>query len=561
MNAGTARGVREFFERCGSPRDMAVSSKKATLREETEISESDNSNNSSSRQQLAPKKGQKRERPSSSINNMSSHVSSTSTGHHADIEPSLSSGEGSEMLLMGNNTHRSDIDPKMKTKAESSSAGRFGNSGNSSVSSTRTCSDNDGGNAVPKSTSERNTSRRLSFFSARNGEGTGTQSRRPSMGIESLQRVSSMSLEGLVGGARKMNEYRLFAGKVVNDERMQLFIVILIAINAIMLGLGTFKFVQDDETTLAIFEGIDKFFLVLFTVELGLQFLYRGWTLIKDAWLLFDLFIITLSWVFSNVQIIRAFRIFRALRLVTRIKVMKNLILAMFGVMPRMGAICLLLLLVFYIFSVMFTDLFRDLQEKNPEMEYDYFGRMDLTFFSLFQLMTLDDWVSVARQSMAVYAWAWMPFTAYVVISAFVIFNLIIAVICDAVAALDDDNQDKLYGRYLDMNNDESLHADEIIDVKEQLHYLESEMDKMQRMQEETVKLVKLLLDEKTASPGRKRSNGAPMARGISRVSITAEPTNNSGREFIAKKRAGRTLSASLEKEATDLKKIEDGDP
>ena len=41
----------------------------------------------------------------------------------------------------------------------------------------------------------------------------------------------------------------------------------------------------------------------------------------------FDLVIITLSWGFSQVQIIRAFRIFRAFRLITRIKVLKNLVL------------------------------------------------------------------------------------------------------------------------------------------------------------------------------------------------------------------------------------------
>jgi hypothetical protein len=43
--------------------------------------------------------------------------------------------------------------------------------------------------------------------------------------------------------------------------------------------------------------------------------------------LVFDLVIIVTSWTFSQVQIIRAFRIFRALRLITRVKVMKNLVL------------------------------------------------------------------------------------------------------------------------------------------------------------------------------------------------------------------------------------------
>jgi len=58
-----------------------------------------------------------------------------------------------------------------------------------------------------------------------------------------------------------------------------------------------------------------------------MQFIFYGLMLLTDGWLVFDLIIITLSWAFAQVQIIRAFRIFRAFRLITRIKVMKNLVL------------------------------------------------------------------------------------------------------------------------------------------------------------------------------------------------------------------------------------------
>ena len=80
-----------------------------------------------------------------------------------------------------------------------------------------------------------------------------------------------------------------------------------------------------------IFELVDKVFLIIFTVELGLQFIYHGWRLLLDGWLVFDLVIILTSWSFASVQIIRAFRIFRALRLITRIEVMKNLVLGEFA--------------------------------------------------------------------------------------------------------------------------------------------------------------------------------------------------------------------------------------
>lgn len=70
-----------------------------------------------------------------------------------------------------------------------------------------------------------------------------------------------------------------------------------------------------------------------------------------DGWLVFDLVIVVLSWSLESLQIIRAFRIFRALRIITRIETMRNLVAALFDIMPRLGAITALLLLIFYIFG------------------------------------------------------------------------------------------------------------------------------------------------------------------------------------------------------------------
>lgn len=119
---------------------------------------------------------------------------------------------------------------------------------------------------------------------------------------------------------------REISGFVVNHPHTQLFVVLLIACNALMMGLATFDFVKESESIQNAFATTDTVFLVLFTIELVLQFVYHGWRLLKDAWLVFDLVIVVTSWVLDEWQIIRALRIFRALRLITRIKVMQNLV-------------------------------------------------------------------------------------------------------------------------------------------------------------------------------------------------------------------------------------------
>ena len=124
-----------------------------------------------------------------------------------------------------------------------------------------------------------------------------------------------------------INTIRFNCGMLVNNSKIQFLIVLLIAVNAIMMGIATFPIVKDNPSVLNTFEIVDQVFLIIFTVEIAMQAFYLGWRLLLDGWLDFDLIIIITSWSFSSVQIIRAFRIFRALRLVTRIKIMKNLLM------------------------------------------------------------------------------------------------------------------------------------------------------------------------------------------------------------------------------------------
>ncbi len=162
--------------------------------------------------------------------------------------------------------------------------------------------------------------------------------------------------------------------------------------------------------------------------------------------------------------------------------------------MPRMFAIGLLLFLVSYIFAVMFTQLFKDLYERGLTDE-DYFGRMDDTFFTLFQIMTLDNWADIAREVMAVHSWAWLPFVVFVIVTGFVVVNLIIAVICDAISALHDDEKKKLHGSFEEdeSTNNESIHPALQEDVREQLGALEDHVEELTRMQEQTVHSLAML--------------------------------------------------------------------
>ena len=184
-----------------------------------------------------------------------------------------------------------------------------------------------------------------------------------------------------------INNGRKYIGERVNDPRVQTFILVLILINSIMMGIATFPFVKDNPVMSSKFDLADQIFLIIFTVESGLQLLYFGWFLFTDSFLVFDLLIVIMSWALEGTQVIRAFRIFRALRLITRVEVMRNLVMALFDVIPKMTAIAMLLMLIFFIFGVMMTQLFKGMYPQT--LSQPYFESLWYTLFTLFQMMTL----------------------------------------------------------------------------------------------------------------------------------------------------------------------------
>ena len=98
----------------------------------------------------------------------------------------------------------------------------------------------------------------------------------------------SSSMQSLVEFASSVNENkyiqylnkcRIVCGDIVNHPKVTIFIIILIVVNAIMMGIATFDFVSDNPKVEEAFEKTDLAFLIIFTIELGMQFIYRGYTL------------------------------------------------------------------------------------------------------------------------------------------------------------------------------------------------------------------------------------------------------------------------------------------
>ena len=173
---------------------------------------------------------------------------------------------------------------------------------------------------------------------------------------------------------------------------------------------------------------IDKIFLAIFVAELSAKiFVYRS-KFHKNAWNLFDFIIVAISLIPSSggLSVLRALRIFRALRLVSVVPSMRRVVEALLRAIPGMGSIVALLGLIFYVFAVISTKLYA---ETFPE----WFGTIGASAYTLFQIMTLESWsMGVVRPVMELYPFSWALFVPFILVTSFAVLNLFVGVIVDA---------------------------------------------------------------------------------------------------------------------------------
>ncbi len=224
------------------------------------------------------------------------------------------------------------------------------------------------------------------------------------------------------------------AKALVESAIFERFIIVVIVINAIGLGVET-----SPEAMAAIgglVQWLDTIALAIFVVELGIKFFAYRLAFFKNGWNIFDLAIVSIALVPAGAQfsVLRALRILRALRLVSVVPSMRKVIVGLFSAIPSIGTVIVMLLLLFYISAVMATKLFG---EAFPQ----WFGNLGASLYSLFQIMTLESWsMGIVRPVMEVYPYAWAFFVPFILLTSFIVLNLFIGVIVNAMAEATEDD-------------------------------------------------------------------------------------------------------------------------
>nr|MBS0019361.1 ion transporter [Gammaproteobacteria bacterium] len=276
--------------------------------------------------------------------------------------------------------------------------------------------------------------------------------------------------------------WRAWLGSIVEGERAQAFITVLITVNAVTLGLETSKQITDHIG--AVLLTADRIILSVFVVEITLRVIARGSQFFRDPWSLFDFSVVAIALVptTDELAVLRALRVLRVLRLISIIPHMRRVVGGLLAAIPGLSSIVGILMLLFYVFAVIATKLFG---EAFPQ----WFGTLGNSMYTLFQIMTLESWsMGIVRPVMEVYGLAWLFFVPFILATTFTVLNLFIAIIVSAMESERRDEEEQTVAAVTHVTDEmvRAIHTD-MQAMRRQMNEMHRHLERLQ-LQDETLR-------------------------------------------------------------------------
>lgn len=221
--------------------------------------------------------------------------------------------------------------------------------------------------------------------------------------------------------------------RVIESAWFQNAIIAVIIVNAIVIGMETSPALMARAGGLLVL--LDRIAVAIFVAEIGAKLYVYRWRFFANGWNVFDFLVVAAALVPAGreASVLRALRVLRAMRLISAVPKMRQVVHGLFSAIPAMGSVILLLALIFYVSAVMATKLFG---ASFP----DWFGSIGASLYSLFQIMTLESWsMGIVRPVMEVYPAAWLFFVPFILVTSFIVLNLFIAIIVNAMHQAQDE--------------------------------------------------------------------------------------------------------------------------
>jgi voltage-gated sodium channel len=217
---------------------------------------------------------------------------------------------------------------------------------------------------------------------------------------------------------------------LISHRWFELAIVAVIVVNAIVLGLGTYAELASRYEGL--FSTIYNVILGIYVVELLIRLTAYRWNpreFVKDGWNVFDFIVVVASFVpalRANAMLLRLVRLLRIVRLVRFLPDLRVLVAAAGRSVPGIASLAAATFVLIFIYGMLGWVLF----SSHDPAAYGNVGQSMLTMFVMLTLENFPDNVAMGQQ---VSQWTIVYFISYVMLASFLIFNLFIGIVLNAM--------------------------------------------------------------------------------------------------------------------------------
>jgi voltage-gated sodium channel len=218
--------------------------------------------------------------------------------------------------------------------------------------------------------------------------------------------------------------------RIVESPIFTGFILVAIIGNAVVLGLQTYEEIESrygDALNL-----LNDLFLAVFVVELALRigaYGRRPQDFFRSGWNIFDFVVIAVAFVPGIRESSTLLRLARLLRVVRVVRILPELRVLVTGVvrsLPPLGSMLLLTTVMLFVYGMLGWLLFGE------ELPADW-GNIGRAMLSLFVLLTLEDFPRYMEAGMEVHQWSWIYFVTFVLITVFIIINVLIGIVLNSM--------------------------------------------------------------------------------------------------------------------------------
>jgi len=269
----------------------------------------------------------------------------------------------------------------------------------------------------------------------------------------------------------QITSFRARLRAFLEQDRVHNAILTIIIINAITLGVGTSD--QVNQEIGGFLRGFDRLILGIFVLELSLKLYAYGLRFFRSSWNIFDLFVVSVGLLpqGAGLSALRGLRVIRALRLLSVIPQMRAVVQALLEALPGMGAVIVMISIVFYVFGVMATIMYGAAFDE-------WFGTLGRSLYSLFQIMTLESWsMGIVRPVMDEFPYAWAFFVPFIVITAFSVLNLFIGLLVNTMQSAVEEDTEAEFEKLRELVRNETDQVDaHVLALQEEVRALRDEL-------------------------------------------------------------------------------------